>query len=263
MAGFLYYFPQAAPVSTVEQVPDVELRTLLRETSVSAAQNNGGPDGKVGQMISVHPSRGVAGGEEAATGYWPDRQTWTKVKEAGPPIKDEKGKITGYEDGPTLYWIGREKASPPTPLDVQREKLIYGHPVKLADGKEWTIPVVGPYQTRLPRTFAPAPGKRLTMVVREQYAAIFTESEKWHALARTPNAEYDWHDAFSYAVGLLGVNYRVGFWEVLALGLIDTDNFWRIASASFGTPDLAKSLVAVQKKTEAANGSEVLLGGTA
>lgn len=240
MAGFLYYFPQAAPVSNVDQIPDVELRTLLRspaETSLAAAQNNGGPDGKVGQLVAVLPPRGVVGGEEANAGYWPDRQTWTEVKDTADK---------------TLYWIGREKASPPTPLDVQREKIIYGHPVKLADGKEWIIPVVGPYNTRLPRTFAPAPGKRLTMVVREQYQAIFTESEKWHTIARTQGAEYDWHEAFSYAFGLLGVNYRVGFWEVLTLGLIDTDNFWAVAAASFGAPDLAKVLRADQKKMQPA-----------
>jgi len=85
--------------------------------------------------------------------------------------------------------------------------------------------------------------------VREQYAAIFAESEKWHALARH-GGEYDWHEAYAYACGLLAVNYRIGWWEAATLGLIDTDNFWQIAAASFGMPDLAKSLAAAQKKSK-------------
>jgi len=247
MAGFLYYFPQAAPVSNVEQIPDVELRTLLHDSSLAVAQNNGGPDGKVGQLVAVMPSPNAVGGVDANAGYWSDRQEWTAVKDA---------------DGKPLYWIGREKVSPPTPADVQRERLIYGHAVKLADGNEWTIPVVGPENTRLPRTFRALPGKRLMMAVREQYQAIFAASEKWHALARH-GGEYDWHEAYAYACGLLAVNYRIGWWEAATLGLIDTDNFWQIAAASFGMPDLAKSLAAAQKKIQAASGSEASPGAAA
>lgn len=250
MAGLLYFFPQGRPVSTLAQVPDASLRELLAGGSLNCAQNNRGPDGSIGQLLSVLPSRG-SNGVEARTGFFADAQTWQAVEEEDPlavVVEDGQEKPVVRKS----YWIGWETAAPPTPADVQREKLVDGFPVRLADGNDWIIPVCGPLDQRLPQSFHPAPGKKLTMRVLRQYQAIAAESEKWFSIVAAGGQEFRWTDAYAYACNLLAVNYRIGWHEAGFLGLITTETFVDVLMTSLGEPE-RRDQIAIQKKmTDAA-----------
>jgi len=250
MAGFLYFFPRPEPVSTVAQIPEPSLRELLADTSVNAAQNNRGPDGTAGQMIAPMPAVN-SGGVDATCGFWPDRQTWH-------PVEDSKE--TTNADGtpgepivlPPRYWIGWETTAPPRPVDLQRSRLVSGHSVRLGDGNDWIIPVCGPVNRSLPQSFLPAPGKKLTMRVVRQYQAIAAESEKWFDIVGRAEEEFTWMDAFNYATNLLAINYRLGWYEAGFLGLITTDIFVEILTASLGEPERRMQMVVQKKMTDEA-----------
>jgi len=239
LAGFIYFVPNFAKptVASWADLPKACELSHLDGSPTSRAGN--GPGGAYGLFVAVPDSIDVE--------YRPDDQEWREIRSA--ELGSESGEV---QPGVVTHWIGWMKAATPGPDDLQRERLVEGHPVKLGDGNDWIIPVAGPLGSKLPSTFAAGPGRTLRMQVRQQYRELFAESEKWFTLIRY-GGNYTWLEAFNYAVQLLAVNYRIGFFEACFLDLIATDNIWLIADASIGEPDWREQLrladaVGVEKK---------------
>jgi hypothetical protein len=154
-------------------------------------------------------------------------------------IRQDEQEWQPVKTGDTItHWIGFWKSAPPTPFDLQRPEVVDGSPLKLGD-HEWLVPVVHPpLQSTLPFVMRMT-GDGPTVHVAQQYRELQTESvryfewvasmgaketpeEKAERLKQHPTPKYA--ELFGYCGRVLGVNYRVGLWELSALGMLDTNN---------------------------------------
>lgn len=244
---FCYFIPdwQQQMVSSVNELPahtglaKVLLNKLPGVQTIQACVG-AGPNDRLGTFIAASPAAG-SGGKE-----WPSLEyDKTCVVVEG---DDEKANLAGErqcwhevkrDDGTTNYWIGWDKASPPTPADVQRDKLVDGHYVMLGDGNEWLIPVVGPYRSRLPQEFRVNGKGELIADVKRDYRKLLKDSEslrtRWMENGTVLKAEF-----WMYAASLLEVNYRVGLHEIAGdvLNLVNTDNYVDVFNVSVGLRDI-------------------------
>jgi hypothetical protein len=219
MSSFLYFVPDAI-VTGVGNLPEATgLRAILGTGSFSAFP--------VAEFVL--PTGMKSGGTLVAMPNDPadlvairqDEQTWTPV------IKDEK----------TTHWIGVWKAAPPTPFDLKRPEGVAGSMLKLGE-HEWEIPVIHPpLQSTLPSVFKMT-GAGPVFEPKPEYHEIQkaslrffewimelatvpekeTEQEKDARLERAPKDI----DSMRYVASVMGINYRVGLWELSVLGIIDT-----------------------------------------
>jgi hypothetical protein len=230
MAAFLYFIPDAI-VNSVESLPEATgLRAILGDAGSFSAF-------PVAQFVL--PNRLTASGTLVATPNDPgdlvairqDEQEWTPV----------------VKDNVTTHWIGVWKAAPPTPEDLRHAELVDGNSLKLGE-HEWVVPVIHPpLQTTLPRIFRMT-GTGPTMEPEPKYRELQTESvgffewvanmgakpeteeQRAEAMKRTPT----WGETFGYCARVLGVNYRIGMWELGALGMLNTNNARDVVFYSLG-----------------------------
>jgi hypothetical protein len=195
--NFVYFIPgEQRPVLTWEQLPEC-LQPILSGAPISCKKTPSGPGG-AGLLFSAVPSDPE--GVESTTIYNPEMQFWENHGE---------------------FWIGGYKAALPTPADLRRSgRPIEGHKLKLADGNEWLVPVVGPFSSKLPRVFRWRTGAPTTEVA-EQYQELAAESEQWGVWCTTANT-CAWVDIMQFVAKCLSLNYHVGMAEVGALGILDT-----------------------------------------
>jgi hypothetical protein len=218
-AGLGYAFPAGAPWA---RVPTAN-----------------GPDGGGGIVVRVGAGHG--------TGYYPDRQTWTKAP------------------GDATWWIGVDGET--LPEDLLREEVIDGHLVKLGDGNEWLIPTARSFGrgSILPESMVLGPdGETWVGEPLKRFAQISTRAERVELAFRgdlPDDAEpLDMgQEGVDIVVGALSFNYRISALEVSVLRLLTGPIVARCLWALVDGPTL--EAVAEEAKREG-KGSAGIPGGS-
>ena len=222
MSGFLYFIADA-PGVTRGLLEELGLASFISETSGIQCNVSDGPGGRGGVVIAASPE--TNDGKAATAGYHPKSQEWI----------EEPGK---------RYWVGYEKERRPAPADLERRDLIAGHPVKLADGNLWTVPVARAVNgsTPLPRRLSWDGKGWIYGDVLEQYRELFAQACRiWDLLVGAlaeKSAELTVTDECNVAAMALGLNYRLGPLEISALGLFDTKSEVEVVKAVIDWPML-------------------------
>lgn len=245
--GPLYFIPKFARelVNSADELPaDTGLRELLAGASVRC-QGGPGPGGEYGKFVAA--ATAGEGGEPAADPleHDPDAIEWR-------PVRPKPG-------GPVTHWLGWRKDRPPRPEDVQRPERIAGHPVRLADGNEWVVPVCGPRHhaasdgkkhpnawISLPHTYALGDQGEAISRVSRRFESVCEASERWWDRVQAKVWGTD-GEVLDYAASLLGLNYRVGRAEIGHLELLDTPTAIRAVQVSLGWVEL-EALQAAKKQ---------------
>lgn len=187
----------------------------------------GGPDKPNGAFACIMPTMESA---PIPLGYSPDNQEWT-------PCPGDKSK--GVEPG--RYWMGREKARPITPKDLQRANILSGsEPFMLADGQQWLLPV----GLNLPHVHAIDLDGEFSRRPAAKYAAVY-ERTRWARETRS-TVNMLWVDVNAYVAEMLAHNYRVTTEICYWLGLFGDQE--SIDALDFTTG--RKMLAELQKKTD-------------
>ena len=141
------------------------------------------------------------------------------------------------------FWLGYDPENPPAPGDLEREDLVDGHCVSLADGNAWMIPVARHYDgsTPLPRPIKWHPERGWdTGEVVKRHRDLFAGAQRaWDAMMGATKDE-----SLTAVVELdilavaLGTNYRVGPAEIGALGILTTTNRVDVVRALCDWPGL-------------------------
>lgn len=165
----------------------------------------GSPDKPNGAFACIMPTMESA---PIPLGYSPDKQEWT-------PCPGDKAK--GVEPG--RYWMGREKARPVTPKDLQRAKTLPGsEPLTLSDGQEWLLPI----GLRLPHVFCLDADGEMGRKPQAKFAAIYERCQAASEF-RWSN-DLPWMQACEFVAEMLAHNYRVTKEICFWLGLFGTDS---------------------------------------
>lgn len=114
MASFLYYVPGGKRGIRVADVPELAYAFEVGLLSHDIVAD--GLDGGAGVIIAER------GFPAERLGYYPDRQTWRRVPG-------------------TRYHVGVDRERMPRPEELARQRPVNGHLVRLADGREWLVPM--------------------------------------------------------------------------------------------------------------------------
>jgi len=214
-----YYVPNRKRIG-IDDLPALNLSYAYDVSSPSYAETMQGPDDKHGVVFVF----GEGAPQRASTATW--RQ-----------IPDSEA------------WVGYDPKDPPKPSDLRRRKTLPGHPVELADGNTWTVPVARHLNgvAALPRSISWdgkdwTPGDVLpkyadlfaqACMVWDELEAEFTETAKGGDAATT---EFTLSTGCDIAVMALAINYRLGPTEVSMLGLFDTTSQGNVVLALVDWP---------------------------
>ena len=250
MGGFLYFVPGRTTENIVDadglfKFDDVSpklaaaLKDVVRPCAISAAQGDAvlsnvhmnGPGEQAGVMIA--PLNKNTGGPSITVNS-PGRQDWYEV---------DGGK----------YWIGWVKGEVPGPLDLEREKTLFGGKVSDDRGHEWIIPIARSPHTAfgsLPKSYTYSPGGEPEPHVKSQWAWLWElagmVNDQWAA----ESMDQGW--LVQQVPVILGVNYRVTLNELNAfhqagVGLV-SEEFVGSVTLKLIHASIVKT--AVEKKTE-------------
>lgn len=195
--------------------------------------------------IPVKPSSGEPAGQEFSPMEFDE--SCRRDEESGDFVSaTQRWRPVKNANDETTHFIGWNLAAIPGPEDLRRLNMVEGHAVTLNDGRDWIVPVVGPYKSRLPMGFN-AKGQS---AVKREYRRICEQSEKLR------KEWYDggvlWPELWRFSVDLLSINYRVGPEEISSdvLDLVTTTNFTAIAETAFGIVDVRLDMES-KKNTDA------------
>ena len=156
------------------------------------------------------------------------------------------------------------------PDDFARDETVAGYPVALADGNEWVIPLarVFPAGTALPERMTFGVDGAVVREVLPRYIGLSRFAEEVYAQlidADGDDVSRPEPEVTAAAVRALGVNYRLGFREVMALGLLTTGNRTAIVHALVDARamEVFLELSADQKKTADDGGADMTGDGSA
>lgn len=213
-----------------------DLRAALRRVGLETLHDDGlslercevlanGPDGGSGTVIGW-------GRPNTLTAYRKDSQEWHRCA----PCGDLAG---------GRAWIGWDKSDPPTPENLARKVQLSGERIKLADGREWLIPIA----RQLPKIMGLDPESgRVASVVAPQYRAFLEEA--WATLATFVDREgkiyIEYEPGFAAAVRVLSMNYRMTRDLAAVLGMIGDSDLWTIPATCCEAAAMADLL---QKKS--------------
>lgn len=178
--------------------------------------------------------------------YEPENQVWHPVS-----------------DGVHVGWW---KDGVPTPDEMLAPKTARdGVPIRLADGRQWMIPVVRfiTGDTGLPAILRwdCRTGKARTENSPRYVELVNLCDRIFAAEVGRDQAAYSLEELFRLGTLALAVNYRVREAEVSALGLLDTSNLRDIADAVLDGPNLRKLMSELNsKKNESELGPDLKAG---
>lgn len=220
---FLYFFPEwekehvtrqkllESPVASA--FSDAIRNDRNFQEFVSFANVAVGPTGTSGVCVACVPNNWP---NCHRIGYHPDEQTWVNCG---------------------THWLGMAKHSRPTPLTLQREKLISGYELELGDGNVWFAPTVRKWSNdnetfgaNVPMKMGIAPDGNFAAAVRSdvawawELACSFWDKRLTGGLT---NGEY-----LNAATRFLSLNYRIGPHEAFALDLFDSENIVAVLEAA-------------------------------
>lgn len=257
MAGFVYFVPGArTPKDADDTLRKAGAAHVIDGKFETRTGQGPSPEGKPAAGVLVAPIPAVPG-EPARTVYEPELQTWQQMPK-------------------TACWIGIEKARPPRPVDLVREKVRAGHLVTLAE-QPWMVPLA-----RL-LSGAPALPQIVTVDAEGRHdfriggpAAWLWEKacafwDEWRATeSEAPAEAFTWigrnseggivtklANCFDLAIEVLSVNYRLGPGEASLLELITSEGASDVLLAVVDWPALEE----LEKKAQAAASSTTPGGG--
>ena len=232
MAGLLYYLPGRDHAALGEAAELGLVHAFERELTPRQV-TGAGPDGDRG-VICADSTR-VPG-----FGFHADRQEWLKIP-----------------GNPANAWVGRYTDKPTLPADLERDETLPGHLVKLADGREWLVPIargwteqddkVCWYEALPTRTSLDEDGNWTQGEVVARLGPLWDAACRWwdssfaadgeeEAADRTADLRLDFAGRNDAAVTVLAANYRLDRAEVALLGLFDRDTPGRILDAAIDLP---------------------------
>jgi len=248
---FLYFIPNAGAASA-EVLRDTGLAKILR-CGVRAGPVGNGPGGSGGVLLAADQ------GPRARLRFAPDEQEWFRAGNAEIAEATAEPTPPDAAGGRSEYWIGYYVGDRPTPEELARTERVSGRDVRLADGNEWHLPCVRlfPEGTNLPLAYGLDPQTgAATQRVRADYqelwdatgelfaayvgAAVGEEEEPGSGADREKNPDVSaLRDstsgfqeggsgvtegrAIEVVAAALGVNYRVGVRELLAIGALESE----------------------------------------
>lgn len=243
MAGLLYYLPKLTRDVQWKDLPALGVGHAFDGDGFCPCEIlAGGPDS--GNGVVIADSKTVS-----KVGYYKDQQTWRKI-----PGSDA--------------WVGMVTDSLPNPADLVRDQVLSGHLVKLADGKEWLVPIARGSQEegdelRWTMSLPTAPttvdedGKWVRGDVSETYRPLWEIAMRfWDAWFAAEEIEGEdkatilFDDLNDAALLALATNYRVGKAETSLLGLFDSSCITDILLALIDWP----TRLAWSKKKQDADG---------
>jgi hypothetical protein len=242
---FLYYIPDRTNAPP-ELLASLGIASVLG-CSPTFGYIDSGPGGSGGVLVAA--SVGAA----TPLCYKTDGWRWIPRRE---PAND------AGSPGKVLFYLGVPTPAP-GPCDLARGEMLEGNPVALADGNEWVIPIGRFYDGGTPL------GRRITLDADGNDTLTVLASRKvlWDAACETWEkfvtqhipAEPDISDrpdsgmtllrGKQIASACLAANYRLGEFEVSALGLLSTDNIRPALSVLI---DLASFEELLKKKQDGA-----------
>lgn len=226
--AFLYYIVDGKSVAA-DRLSDLGL-PHLDGMGVAVRDVTQGPGGTRGVLFVPREIKGASKraiesvNPEIRVGYYPNEQTWVN---------------TG--DG---IWIGWDNGKQPDAEDLERFDAVEGRWCELFDDGQWLIPS----RDLLPSRFGfDKDGKREKKPRGRGVDAA--ESITWLAEWREAGREgvgRDYDDLIAHLARIIGVNYRVGPRECIALGLFGPDNLDYVASYALMDEEVRAVLDAVQ-----------------
>ncbi len=234
MSGFLYFLPtdmKAASHALMERHGCAH--AINGDKGVNSLHTYAGPGGAAGLLVTINGDWP----DNYALGHRPDDQIW------------RKGPSTWVEGKELTYWVGYEKAHKPTPADLERDRVYQGTAVKLLDGNAWIIPYCHVHVPERPELRSTLPeridlaedGETLIARPHPRFAELSAGAFAfWQMYVLMPDApKLTGKDQIALAVGGLGVNYRIGKVESIALlGLWSHDEFGLVSRAMIGADEL-------------------------
>lgn len=219
--GFLYYIEAEQFQGTVEDVRRAGLEYAFESPPMVRAASQG-PGGKSGFVVS--------GNEDL--GFYPAKQIWRKnIGPIGP------------------MWVGKDNAATIGPRELLRARVLNGHLVTLADGRQWLCPIARKlvdapdgaqaWSNALPRKWdVDDAGRWITGAVLPRYAALWEEVDWIWEYFKTADgqATVDGQKAGHAAALALAANYRIGPTECGLLDLIDDQTVFEVLGALVDWP---------------------------
>jgi hypothetical protein len=200
---FLYFIPGVCP-SELSALPDLHPKRVLEGCEVTIRGTNDGPSGEPGCVVMANEPDDAE--SPTVCGYYPERQEWKQYP------------------GWSLGW---DKGKLPGPADLIREDAVGGDPLKLGDGNEWLLPLLGPAWQELPGAIQDKPEGGCEVVMLEKFNPLCKESEWWFDIVQQ-KAAYSFDRLFTFVSDALAANYHVGRPEVGALKLLATDSMQHV-----------------------------------
>jgi hypothetical protein len=242
VSGFLYYVAGDQRPVTKETVAKWGLAYAFPGSIEGRPCNHNSMTGSQGYVFG-DPAR--QGGK--AVGMYADEQTWRKL----PTV-----------EGRPELWVGYYNEAKPTPSDLQREKLLRGPKIRLADDNAWQIPIVRRFDDAAQRWESELPayldyddvGKLITGAPLREYSHL------WDVTAPLADArfmkdvgeeasEVTEQQVVAAVVALVQANYVVALPELIALGALQESDLAMIAMVACRYEALVGWLDAIQKKT--------------
>lgn len=214
MSYFLYFKAGGGKVTRAD-VEQYGLDYALGE-SIETREVLAGPDGSAGGWVFCDSYR--AGNRAAA--YQPDQQTWRELP---------------HREGRPALWVGYWNDAKPTPASLQRPAMLPGAGVLLADGHQWTVPIVRraiesdsqlvAYECQLPCYLDYDAEGRVT-----KGRVLGVHQRLWDLTAPVADAKFGTGDPleseqqlYTAVVALLRANYVVDLPELVLLGVLADD----------------------------------------
>jgi hypothetical protein len=182
-----------------------------------------GPSGQSGHLL-------LGPGQHRVFGFAKDEQEWRDCGE---------------------FWLGWDKQRLPTPEELQRERVVPGETVKLADGLEWVCPVIrrpveGCYLPGVPAVLQKF-GSTYQTKVNPRYLDVWNDSGK--AWDRFFSKSIKLSEMLDHSVNFLSTNYRIEVASASALEIFDADAMESVLSIGLGLHDIDEVDALLKKKT--------------
>jgi len=237
MANFIYFIPQIAKQAvSIDDLKAVGLEYAMGHLGIdSNFHTTDGPSGEPGVCFVTTSTPGP----HRMAHYRPDEQTWKK---------GSGGK----------FWVGMWNDDRPGPDDLRREHLIAGHPVKLRDGLEWTIPVARSIVrgSTLPKAIVLGEdGETFEFEELPEYASLCRDADMIFDSIRTgKDMKMPFQEAARIAIDAMLINYRIGKWEASLLQLFSDVQLWDVMEAIVDMPTIVRMSEELEQKKSPAAG---------
>lgn len=231
--NFIYFLPGGpATLSATEAVAQAGWPDIARRLAGGCSSGPGDFAGESGVFLRAR-------GELIRVDK--EKQCWEKV------IPDEG----------SPYWIGFDLEDPPGPVDLAKEKQLWGTDLVLGDGQSWLVPAIHSPQANdslVPRRMVYRNGQFRHSETTDYEEVCRQAARFWDiffADKPTPEKLPEEMECFTFFADILAVNYHVGPIEVGMLGLFEANPLWfqnDFLPAVFGITELMRQMK--QKKRE-------------